>query len=164
MAEKVSQADAAKRLGLTPNAIGQWAVRPGAPVEMAGSRRVLLWPAFPRWRESELRKEGRTDGRPESEKEAIRRKLVADAVMAELNVAQKEGELIAVQVHEAVVGDLCDRLRAVIVNMAGNYLVDLERLGVTPQAGQAVLEKIAADLTGCLRRVADDIETSEPEA
>lgn len=160
--ERVSQAEAAKRLGLTPQAIGQWAVKPRAPVGMAAGRRVLLWPDFPRWREAELTKEARgTKERPADQKAAIQRKLIADTVLAELLVAEKEGTLVAASVVEATVGGMADRVRAVLVNVPSNYSLHLERAGVDPLVGQTVLTKIADDLTEALRGVVDDIDDPE---
>lgn len=159
--ERVTQSEGAKRLGITPQAIGQWAVRPGAPAELKNGKRVLFWPDFPRWREAEIKREARGVGRPEDEAAAQKRKLIADAVLAELAVAEKEGALIALQVHEDVVEELGARLLSVIQNFPSNYLVDLERAGIEPAKGQAVLEKIAADLTGCLRASVDDFDDPE---
>lgn len=138
-----------------------WAVRAGAPVASVKGKRLLVWPDFPRWREGEIKKESRVRERPEDERDALRRKMIADAVLAELAVAEKEGVLIALQVHEEVFGEVCDRLRAALTNAPSNYLVDLERAGVDAAVAQRVLEKIADDLTGCLRAVVDDFDDSE---
>lgn len=51
---EISATDGAKRLGLTAQAVGQWASRPGAPARKIGTRVWLRWPDFARWRETEL--------------------------------------------------------------------------------------------------------------
>lgn len=139
-----------------------WAARPGVPVERVGKKVAYLWPDFPRWRDAEIarkiREESKANDRPSSLIDAELRKTVADAVLAELKVAEKEGVLIAVQIHDEVVGDLVGRLTAGLRNISSNYLVDLERAGVEPAKGQKILDKIADDLTGTLRTVADDLE------
>lgn len=153
------QKEAAEALGITPQALGLWMKRPGAPVEGVGRDRRCLWPDFPLWREHEIkaqiRSEAKQADRPANLVEAEQRKAVADAVLAELKVGKEEEALIAVVVHEQVVGEMADRLRAVLVNAPSNYLADLERLGVKPKDGQAVLEKIAEDLTLALRASVD---------
>lgn len=159
--ERVQQSEGARRLGLTPQAIGLWAVRPGAPTSSIKGKRLLIWPDFPRWRETELKREARGVGRPEDQKAAQKRKMIADAVLAELMVAEKEGALIALSVHEDVVGEIGARFLSVIQNFPSNYLIDLEKAGVDPAKGQAVLEKIAGDLTGCLRASVDDFDDDD---
>ena len=49
-----SAATAARYLGLTAQAVGMWAKRPGAPARVDGKRVWVQWPAFARWREEEL--------------------------------------------------------------------------------------------------------------
>lgn len=159
--ERVQQSEGAKRLGISPQAIGMWAVRPGAPVELVKGKRVLIWPDFPRWREAEIKREARGTDRPKDQEAAQKRKMIADAVLAELAVAEKEGALIATEVHEQVVGEIGARFLGVIQNLSSSYLVDLEEAGVEPTKAQAVLDKIAADLTGCLRASVDDFDSDD---
>lgn len=158
--ERYLQAEAARRLGISPQAIGMWTNRPGVPVERVGKKVYYLWPDFPRWRDAEIarkiREEARANDRPGDLVEAEKRQAIANAVLAELKVAEKEGELVSVQILDEQVGGLCDRLMAGVRNIPSNYLVDLERAGVEPAVGQKILEKIAADLTGTLRNVVDD--------
>ncbi len=46
---RVSIADAAHNLGLTPQAVGLWAKRLDAPIEREGGRIWCIWPLFPQW-------------------------------------------------------------------------------------------------------------------
>jgi phage terminase Nu1 subunit (DNA packaging protein) len=93
--------------------------------------------------------------RPADLEEARRRKLVAEAVLAEIAVREKEGELVPADVHQDVVGQMAERLRAVCINAPSNYALMLERVGVDPATAQQVLEQIAEDLTRALRGAAD---------
>lgn len=154
------QSEAAERLGISAQALGMWMKRPGAPVEVAGKKSYCLWPDFPRWREKELdkqaRAESRQEDRPTELNDAIRRRAIAEAVIAELAAAEKERTLLHVGVHEEVVGTFCDRMRGALVNMPSNYAVDLERAGVPADQAQAILERISEDLTGTLRAAVED--------
>lgn len=153
--ERVIQKDAATRIGKTAQAIGIWMKRPGAPVEIVGGKTYCVWPDFPNWREKELEKqvrsESRQEDRPTELNEAVLRRAIADAVIAELAAAEKERTQLHVGVHEEVVGTLCDRLRGALVNMPSNYAVELERAGVPADQAQAILERISEDLTATLR-------------
>lgn len=102
---------------------------------------------------------------PTDEKDARRRKLMAEAILAEIAVREKEGELIPADVHEDVCGQLADRMRAVCINAPSNYSLDLERAGVPAAQAQELLEKIADDLTRALRGVVDQVvDEDESEA
>lgn len=138
-----------------------WAVKPGAPTVLIEGKRMVLWPDFPRWRESELEKAARGEGRPKDVKNAMRRKMVADSMLSEIALAEKERTVVLVEVHEQVVGEICDRLRAVLSNLPSNYLVNLERVGIDPIVAQATLELIAEDLTRCLRSSDEDDSSEE---
>ena len=158
--ERVIQKLAAKRIGKTAQAIGVWMKRPGAPVVSTGGKTYCVWPDFPNWREKELEKqvrsESRQDDRPKELSDAIRRRAIAEAVIAELAAAEKERTLLHVGVHEEVVGTFCDRMRGALVNMPSNYAVDLERAGVAADAAQSILERISEDLTATLRATVED--------
>jgi hypothetical protein len=89
--------EGAKRLGLTAQAVGQWASRPGAPARKDGTRVWLIWPDFARWREGELVKQAKAELAPTvSLAEARTRKALAEAELAELEVAKSRGEFVAV--------------------------------------------------------------------
>lgn len=158
--ERVIQKAAGDRLGMSAQAIGMWMKRPGAPVETTGGKTYCVWPDFPRWREKELEKqvrsESRHEDRPTELNEAVLRRAIADAVIAELAAAEKERTQLHVGIHEEVVGTLCDRLRGALVNMPSNYAVDLERAGVAADQAQAILERISEDLTATLRASVED--------
>ena len=59
MSDYLTQQAVADKLGLTPQAVGVWAVKPGCPTKQNGKGRLLLYPDFARWREKELRRQER---------------------------------------------------------------------------------------------------------
>jgi phage terminase Nu1 subunit (DNA packaging protein) len=93
--------------------------------------------------------------RPADLEDAKRRKLIAEAQLAEIAVREKEGELIPADVHADVVGQMAERLRAVCINAPSTYALELERAGMDAASAQAVLEQVADDLTRALRGAAD---------
>lgn len=95
---------------------------------------------------------------PENIDEAKRRKLTAEALLAEIDVQERQGQLLPVDIVETVLGETCDRLRAVAINVPSNYGVRLEHLGVSSKDAQEALEAIADDMIQALRSVGDDIE------
>lgn len=106
-------------------------------------------------REREIAKR---ESKPASLDDAKARKLEAEAREAELRVSRLLGEVIPTPMHEEAVGEIVDRLRAVLINLAGNYGVQLEACGVPPEQAEAVLESIALELTRALQGVADDLD------
>lgn len=95
---------------------------------------------------------------PNNLEELRRRREEADMKMAEMDVAEREGRLVGVDQVDRVVGELCDRLRAALVNLPGNHGIRLEELGVDAARAEGVLTVIAEDLTRSLRASADEIE------
>jgi phage terminase Nu1 subunit (DNA packaging protein) len=93
--------------------------------------------------------------------DAERRKAIADAQLAEIRVAKEEGELIPKDIHESVVADLCDRLRAVALNISSSHSMSLERLGVPPAEAQTVLDTISDSIMQTLQNSADGMEDDD---
>lgn len=97
-------------------------MRPGAPARADGTNVHIQWPAFARWREQELVRQAKEEAAPLSLIEAQTRRAVAQAKGAELDLAEREGQLVTVADYETALGRLLDRLmarlRAVPVRMA----------------------------------------------
>lgn len=114
------------------------------------------------WFEARAERRGQVAGektQPASFEAAKLRKLEAEAREAEMRVAKMIDSVIPVEAHEAVIIEICDQLRAVLLNVPGTYSVELERLGVSAVDAERILEAIMVELTHALRRVADAIET-----
>jgi phage terminase Nu1 subunit (DNA packaging protein) len=86
------------------------------------------------------------------------RKTDAEAHKAELEAKQLSGDLIPMTDHEEIVGEVCDRLRATIVNIPGNFGTHLEEAGVSAADAEAVLERVAEELITALRGTADELD------
>lgn len=131
---------------------------PPCPSTGVGKARVFDTALVAKWHAERAVREA-TEHRPPPDIEAAKeRKLIADAQLAELQVAQAEGRVIPLDVHEQRVSALLDRLRAPLANMPGTYVLHLERLGIETARGQEVLETVRDAVMLELMGVADDVE------
>lgn len=123
--ENITQNEAARRLGITPQSLGAWAARPGAPCDLEKGKRTYRWPDFPRWREQELGRQIRADATPEDSEEAKRRLTTAQARKAEMEVAVMEGQLVAVDDVARETGELLDGLRSNLLAFTSKHSHEL---------------------------------------
>lgn len=153
---------AAERLGLTKQAIGQWCAKPGAPVRKAGTRVMVRWPDFARWREQELLSKAKKDTPTGSFAE---RKLMAEARSAEIDVergelalARERSESLGIDDYETAIGTILDRLSARLRAMP----VRFSHLGPDVEAfAESEAERMINELNGWDEDVLEE-ETDEP--
>lgn len=123
VAREILAAEAHRRLGLTAQAIGMWARRPGAPVRVDGRKVWLRWPDFARWREQELAKQAVEEATAKLRAQiatmnggqvmtAGERIQQANARLLEMDVAQRERESITVEEAAAATSKVFSELRA----------------------------------------------------
>lgn len=121
MAERAREGEitipvAAEHLGMTTQAVGLWAARPGSPTRRTKSGIFLKWPDFARWREAELvataRKGAENSTIAQRIQEAQARSEEARAEMVELELERERGSMIALSDTEAVIAKILDRLMA----------------------------------------------------
>ena len=145
-AEWLSQRELAARLGLTTRQVSNLTAE-GMESRAVGNRREYPWPKALHWYiEFKLRTLA-----PSSMAEAQARKLAAEALITEIELAEKRRQVVPMEVCEAVGGEMADALRAILINAPSTYALDLERAGVPSETAEAVLEKLATDLTTALR-------------
>ena len=159
--EWITATEAGKRLGMTSNAIGQWAGRPTAPAKREGTRTLVQWPAFARWRESELVRVAKADAAPASLDEARARKANAEAELAEIEVAKARGEVVLVADYERALGRVLDRLTARLRAVP----VRLSHLGSDVEAAaEKEAERIVVELNAFDEDVMDEPVADEEQA
>lgn len=134
--ERLTQTETARRLGMTRQAIAQWLERDDAPVDVEpDGTRVVLWPAFARWREDHLveAEARRLVGLSSLDAERTR-KTRAEADLAELERDKARAELVAVADFERALSTILQRLtaraRALPARLAGHgpdVELDVER-------------------------------------
>ena len=149
MTEWVTTGEAGRRLGVTPQALGQWAMRPYAPVRLVGTRREYQWPAFPRWREQELARQAVREVEPRDIEAARCRKVAAEARLAELELALAERTQIPIEEAAHAFEAALSHLRSQLVTLPQRWAPDLVGLPTIP-AVTVVLERVVAALMGTL--------------
>lgn len=147
--DRLTYAAAARVLGITAQAVGMWAARPGAPVHREGGRAWLIWPDFPRWRERELLAQVRAESKPKSRDDAEKRLAAAKAELAELELEEKRGTLARRSDVEAAVRGDYERVRARLLSLpakAAPALVGMKRAVDIQLALEGYVEEVVAEL------------------
>ncbi|HTS88113.1 MAG TPA: hypothetical protein VMG41_06435 [Gemmatimonadales bacterium] len=159
----IEQAQAAHWLGITRQSLGVWAQRPGAPVVMRNGKRLLRWPAFPRWRERELERQVRAESRSPRLAAAAERYEVARARKMELETEALEGTLVPLADYEQELNKVVGTLAAV----ASGELMRFERDIVTcqtPAEARRITQEIHAALMRGANQAADELEREMGES
>ena len=139
---------AIKRLGIPQDAEGQ--------IDVAAAER--LWPREGATPPATAAAMPLQPGEPDSISfaEAKRRKELALAQLRELEVAEKEGEMLPLSQHEQRLQSICERLAARVKGL-GRYMGDVQRATTDIEAAE-LLERISDDLLRSLMDLADEIE------
>jgi hypothetical protein len=141
---------AAEALGITHQAVGQWGRRPGAPVRLIKGKTWFEWPAFPRWREAEIKQAARDAARPKDRNDAEERMAIAKAQLAELELEEARNLLARKEdvqrAWRATVERFVSRGRA-LPPKAAPALVGMKKA----TEAQIVLERYVEELVGELR-------------
>lgn len=151
----MSQSEAARRLGLTPQAIGLWARKPGAPVGSAKGRPFCRWPDFPRWWKEQDGKARKTADFDLAEAE--RRERQARTEIVEMKRDLMRGELARRKDFDAELREMAGRLKGAVLGLKSQHLRRMIGLENEVQAA-AALDGITRDLLDALQGVADDEE------
>jgi hypothetical protein len=141
--ETVSAREAAHRLGMTEQAIGQWTNQaPADTYELKANRRLLRWPQFPIWYRQHLQANRE---KPADFEAARTRKMAAEAEMAEYELEQMRGSLVPESTLDQVLGERLDTLRSKLQTFPGS--VSARLVGLKSQIEvQSVLDDGVRDL------------------
>lgn len=152
---------AAELLGLTHERLRQLALEhPDIPMTGRGRSRRFLWPPLRKWRDAYLRSEGVRSVRPQSVEEARARKLAAEADLAEIELAERRGQLVPAAFFRQEFEGACARLRASLLNAPTRFAPRLlEVLAAwVPAHALRHLEEFLSKMT---REVMTELETGE---
>lgn len=107
-------------LGVDERSVTNYA-QASPPIPRSVHGRSVRYPLAPcvRWFVEYRVEQAVSDGGPSELDLARQRKTSADARLAELDVAEREGDLVPIAVVERTVGGLCDELRARITAFTG---------------------------------------------
>jgi phage terminase Nu1 subunit (DNA packaging protein) len=129
----VNQADLAAIFGVSVVTVRAWE-RKGCPVERKATRgkaSAYNTAAVARWREEQAALAASGDLSAMDMEEAKRRKIAAEAALAEMELSLKRGELVAVEVVGSIVEEEYATVRANFMAMPGEISTDLEHLQAT---------------------------------
>jgi hypothetical protein len=168
--EEVPQAEAAYRLGITPQALGMWAKRAHAPVILRRGKPICLWPDFPRWRDAERERQIREEGAPPETVDAQLRYEVARAEKMEMEVATMREELVPADLYQRRLEAFVGGFVAIVTGRLGRFERDIVQ-AATPAAARKVTDAIrnqllqaGQDYAEQLERQPDDVPETEEAA
>ncbi|MDQ6771150.1 MAG: hypothetical protein M3Z54_14330 [Gemmatimonadota bacterium] len=159
--KSISQKELAERLGITTRHVRNL-VFEGMPKDGEGPKATHPWPEARDWYNGYLRAQERKKKPEDDLKELRKRKFIAEVRKAEIEVAESDGQLIGYDVHELRVGQICDRLRNVLMTVPSKFLSRIQ-VTRTDLEAQAVGEQIRDELLRALQGTAQDIEDEDPE-
>lgn len=151
----LNQTETAMLFGVTPATIRTWERR-GCPVVKQGRKgveAVYNTAAVIRWREEQAALAASGDLSSMDVEEARRRKLAAEAALAELDLAVRRGDFVEIEQVGKAVEEEYATIRANLTSLPGEVAADLE--GLTTAERQ---ELIAAKVSEILTALAADDE------
>lgn len=154
--EWITQKELAERLDLTVRQVRNLGDH-GLPRREDGR---YPWPDAQKWyirfKQQEKVQRANVERPNDAERAARTRKLTAEAIARELEIAERQGQLIHIDHHEQVLQDVCDRLAAKCKGL-GKYILDVQRATTDIEAGQ-LLERIGRELLLSFQEEADELE------
>jgi phage terminase Nu1 subunit (DNA packaging protein) len=139
--ESVTITEAARRLGLSQQALSKWAQKvPRSVVEETEDGKRFLWPAFPKWYLKRIRHSS-------AEQRARLKRSRAEARMAELELAKIEGRMVDAELVEATWAQVAERMAARLKAVPGRYATRTVGLDSLPES-QAVWDEAIRDVMG----------------
>lgn len=134
MARELTRAQARAALGDISKAAFTRLVQAGLPRKGEGNEARYVWPLIQRWYMDWKFEEGRRSVRPEDYEEAKARKMMAEAELAELDLAIRRGELMTVAVAEKRIAEAFDRVAAQLKAAPTRHAHDIIGIQTLPEA------------------------------
>lgn len=163
----LNKTEIAERFGVDVRSIELW-VAQGMPRRKISGRPAFSWHDCRKWREQQIRSDERATRHAGGDED--RKKLMADArlqtaiaeaEMANLDLAQRRGELVTLDYMRAEFDRVCQALRARLLALPQSWA---PRLGacVTTIDRQLELQNAINEVLPVLRELADDDGEDEP--
>jgi hypothetical protein len=137
------------------------------PSAMEGSRRVFVAADVVAWFSARAVRHARSaweKERPKAEdevKEARNRQVIAESRMAELELAEREGQVIPAELYEQRVRAIVEPLAARCKSLS-KYMGDVQ-VATTDVDAAALLDRIGDDLLKSFLGVADEVSDENPD-
>lgn len=157
----LKRAAARDALGLADRTFARWVAK-GLPRKGEGKREFYPWPEIQRWLLDHVREEGRESVRPEDYEDAKARKMMAEAELAELDLAIRRRELMTVDEGQKALSEAFDRIAAQLKAAPTRHAHDLVGIQTLPEA-EARLKRITAEMMGDLAAAEDVPADAEPD-
>jgi hypothetical protein len=125
-----------------------WCKKPGAPVELEKGRPVCLWPDFPRWWGDQREEGGKRRAAPSTLDEARLRRETAEAELKELELSERRGEVVSVEVHARMLNDALGRAASKLKNLPRTISLRVTGETIPERERQArpLVEEVASEL------------------
>lgn len=158
--EKLNKAELAERFGVDVRSITNW-VALGMPQRKESGRLVFSWPECREWREDQIRNDARAirhaDNDADKKTKAAEyrlRQLEIETEQAELDLAERRGELVPVDFMTSEFSRIAQALRNQLLSLPSTWAM---RLGtaVTTIDRQIILQDAINDLMPQLQELAD---------
>jgi phage terminase Nu1 subunit (DNA packaging protein) len=159
----VTQKELCELMGLKERQVATLCARPGAPQKRQGTKWVYAWPGFVRWYGDERERAGRDKARPATEDEARKRKLAAEAELAELDLATQRKELMTVEQFDKLVSETFARVAAQLKTAPTKYAPDVLGVKTLPEA-VARLDTVFRDALDELFRDGGTEDDDDPDS
>jgi hypothetical protein len=159
--ERVTQSEAARRLGMSAQALGVWAAKSGAPVVPWKKKRHCLWPDFPVWIREQLMKARVQPTAPAGIAESEARQEAAKAQLLELKLAEQQGRLMTTDHYRRVVGEAFDRVTAQMKAMKKKLAPEI-LAAKTPQEAEVIIDDHVMAVLAELYE-GNDVPAEEPD-
>jgi phage terminase Nu1 subunit (DNA packaging protein) len=135
--------EAKQALGDMPErSFARWVAK-GLPRKGDGGQERYPWPEIHRWMLEHARQEGRESVRPADYEDAKARKAMAEAELAELDLAQQRHELMTVEVAEKTLGEAFQRIRGQLLALPRRLAPDVVGVQTLPEANARLTKAIA---------------------
>ena len=162
---RLSAQQLAKACNIDRRTVTNWLnEKPACPSTIVKRTRYFDLLQVIEWREQRAVRQARAqwekdNPRPDELKDARDRKAIVETRILELELGEREGRLIPLEVHEQRVRSLCEPLAARCKSL-GKYMGDVQ-LATTDVEAMALLEKMGDDLLASLMGAADDLDDGD---
>lgn len=159
--KSITQKELAERLGITGRHVRNL-VFEGMPKDGEGPKATHPWPESRDWYNGYLRAQERKKEPEDDLKELRKRKFVAEVRKAELEIEEAEGRVVRYEIVELRIGQICDRLRNVLMTVPSKFLSRIQ-VARSELEAQAVGEQIRDESLRALQGTAQDVDDDDPE-